>query len=455
MSLKLSQSRLLAAGATLCLILVGAGSAADALAETSARHPLKLEEAIDLAFEQNPDLLAAAARIGEAEAKVAEAAANFYPKLMARVGYAYSDDPSQAFSYIVAQRRFNFGMDINHPGWVENFRPEIVGTWSLYRGGQDSYRKKAAELGVEAAELERSAIRNRLAAAVTAAYYALLSAPQQVDVARHSIEAVERELEHTKHRVAEGMALKADVLSLEVRAAEARESELKAQNAIELSRSALKTLLGITTGEILELREPADRLADHPAQDYARLLDQALAQRPEMQAAIHQSQIRREELQAERGARWPRVNAYAAYGQNSRSPDFAFSRDNVTLGVNAEVDLFSGGAVSARIAQAERRLTEAQALEQRTRLEIGDEVRRAYTTLEEALQRLKVAEAGAAAADEALRLVNEQYRGGAATVTRYLEAETDRADAALRVIVVRYEAEVAQAQLKKAVGHWR
>ncbi|MBP1151483.1 TolC family protein [Methylocaldum sp. RMAD-M] len=455
MSLKLFQSRLLAAGSTLCLILIGAGSAADAPAETSARHPLKLEEAIDLAFEQNPDLLAAAARIGEAEAKVAEAAANFYPKLMARVGYAYSDDPSQAFSYIVAQRRFNFGVDINHPGWVENFRPEIVGTWSLYRGGQDSYRKKAAELGVEAAELERSAIRNRLAAAVTAAYYALLSAPQQVDVARHSIEAVERELEHTKHRVAEGMALKADVLSLEVRAAEARESELKAQNAIELSRSALKTLLGITTGEILELREPADRLADHPAQDYARLLDQALAQRPEMQAAIHQSQIRREELQAERGARWPRVNAYAAYGQNSRSPDFAFSRDNVTLGVNAEVDLFSGGAVSARIAQAERRLTEAQALEQRTRLEIGDEVRRAYTTLEEALQRLKVAEAGAAAADEALRLVNEQYRGGAATVTRYLEAETDRADAALRVIVVRYEAEVAQAQLKKAVGHWR
>lgn len=455
MSLKLSQSRLLAAGSTLCLILIGAGSAADALAETSARHPLKLEEAIDLAFEQNPDLLAAAARIGEAEAKVAEAAANFYPKLMARVGYAYSDDPSQAFSYIVAQRRFNFGTDINHPGWVENFRPEIVGTWSLYRGGQDSYRKKAAELGVEAAELERSAIRNRLAAAVTAAYYALLSALQQVDVARHSIKAVERELEHAKHRVAEGVALKADVLSLEVRAAEAREAELKAQNAIELSRSALRTLLGITTGEILELREPANRLADHPAQDYARLLDQALAQRPEMQAAIHQSQIRREELQAERGARWPRVNAYAAYGQNSRSPDFAFSRDNVTLGVNAEVDLFSGGAVSARIAQAERRLTEAQALEQRTRLEIEDEVRRAYTTLEEALQRLKVAEAGAAAADEALRLVNEQYRGGTASVTRYLEAETDRADAALRAIVVRYEAEVAQAQLQKAVGHWR
>ena len=455
MTLKRSQSRLLAAGATLCLTVIGIGAAAGARADTSVRHPLKLEEAIDLAFEQNPDLIAATARIGEAEAKVAEAAANFYPRLTARVGYAYSDDPSQAFSYIVAQRRFTFGQDINHPGWVENFRPEIVGTWSLYRGGQDAYRKKAAELGVEAAELERSAVRNRLAAAVTAAYYALLSAPRQVDVARHSIAAVERELEHTRHRVAEGMALKADVLSLEVRAAEAREAELRAQNAIELARSALKTLLGITANETVELREAADGLAAPPDRDYARLLDRALSQRPEMQAAIHQSQIRREELQAERGARWPRVNAYAAYGQNSRSPDFAFSRDNVTLGVNAEVDLFSGGAVTARIAQAERRLSEAQALEQRTRLEIEDEVRRAYTTLEEALQRLKVAEAGAAAADEALRLVDEQYRGGTATVTRYLEAETDRADAALRAIVARYEAEVAEARLQKAVGHWR
>ncbi|MGX2041548.1 TolC family protein [Methylocaldum sp. MU1018] len=455
MTSKRSKTGLLATGATLWLVLSQIGLTADARPDPGARHPLKLQEAIDLAFEQNPDLIAAAARIGEAEAKVAEAAANFYPKLTARVGYAYSDDPSQAFSYIVAQRRFNFGQDINHPGWVENFRPEIVGTWSLYRGGQDSYRKKAAELGVEAAGLERSAIRNRLAAAVTAAYYALLSAPRQVDVARHSIAAVERELMHAKERVAQGMALKTDVLSLEVRAAQARESELKAQNAIELSRSALKTLLGGTAGETVEFGEPADTASAPPNRDYAGLLDQALAQRPEMQAAIRQSQIRREELQAERGARWPRVNAYAAYGQNSRSPDFAFSRDNVTLGVNAEVDLFAGGAVTARIAQAERRLSEAQALEQRTRLEIEDEVRRAYTTLNEALQRLKMAEAGAASADEALRLVKEQYRGGTATVTRFLEAETDRADAALRAIVAGYETRVAEAQLQKAVGHWR
>jgi outer membrane protein len=415
---------------------------------------LTLREAIDLAFAQNPDLAAAAARIGEAEARVAEVEANFYPKLTARVEYTYTDNPALAFSNIVAQRRFNFGMDINHPGWVENFRPEVVGSWNLYRGGQDAALKKAAELGVEVAELERSALRNRLASAVTAAYYALLTAPQRVEVARHSIEAVESELRHTRDRVAEGMALKADVLSLEARAAEAHEAELRARNSIDLARSALKTLLGSEAAELWEPGE-ATTSAPAPARPFAPLFEQALAQRPEMQAARHQILIRQEELDAAHGARLPRVNAYAAYGQNSRSPDFAFSRDNGTIGVSAEVDLFSGGAVSARIAQAERRLEEAQAVEQRTRLDIENQLRQAFTAVEESRQRVKVAEAGAASADEALRLVHEQYRGGAATVTRYLEAETGRAEAALRAILARYEARVAEAQLQEAVGQWR
>jgi outer membrane protein TolC len=188
---------------------------------------------------------------------------------------------------------------------------------------------------------------------------------------------------------------------------------------------------------------------------FDKLLEKARADRPEMQAAARQVQIREQELEAARGARLPRVNAYAAYGQNSRSPDFSSERDNGSIGVNAEVDIFAGGAISARIAAAERRLVEAQAVEQRIDLEVEDELRRAYANLKEVLQRLKVAEAGAASAEEALRLVEEQYRGGTATVTRYLEAETDRAGAAVRAIVARYETQVADAELKKSLGHWR
>jgi len=65
---------------------------------------------------------------------------------------------------IISQRRLNFapGTDFNHPGGVDNYRPAVTANISLFRGGQDYYMSKAAQLGVEAASLDKSALRNQL-----------------------------------------------------------------------------------------------------------------------------------------------------------------------------------------------------------------------------------------------------------------------------------------------------
>jgi outer membrane protein len=417
--------------------------------------PLNLEQLVNLAYERNPDLQAAQERIGQAEAQVAEATAAFYPKVTGAVGYSYTNNPALAFSAIVAQRRYEPTMNINQPGFVENFRPELIGSMSLFRGGQDYYRKKAAELGVEAAELERSALHNRLAASVTAAYYAVLAAPQQVEAARHSLQAVDSELNNARIQHDEGALLKSDVLSLEVRRAQAREAELKALNAVELTRSGLRTLLGLDTSEALEIRESVAKPSSEQRDNLAGLITLALVQRPEMQVAARQVEMREKEVRAEQGGHLPRVNAYASYGINNRTPAFNFNNDNLTMGVNAEIDLFSGGATVARVAGAERKLAEAQAIRERTRLEIEDDVRKAQANLIEAQQRKEVAEAATLSAREALRLVREQYRAGAATVTRYLEAEADQAQSEIREVSARYDALVATAFLQQAIGTWK
>lgn len=417
--------------------------------------PLNLEQLVDLSFERNPDLQGAQERIGQAEAQVAEAAAAFYPKLTGALGYSYTNNPAIAFSNIVAQRRYSPTLNINQPGFVENFRPELVGTMSLFRGGQDYYRKKAAELGVEAAELERSALRNRLAASVTAAYYATLAAPKQVEAARHSLEAVESELKIARIQHQEGALLKSDVLSLEVRHSQAKETELRALNAVGLTRSSLRTLLGLDTTENFEVRESVDLADPDNPDNLSGLITLALTQRPEMQAAARQTEMREKEVRAEMGGHLPKVNAYASYGINSRTPDFNFNNDNLTMGVSAEVEIFGGGAVSARVAGAERKLAEAQAIRERTRLEIEDEVRKAQANLSEARQRKEVAETALAAATEAHRLVREQYRAGAVTVTRYLEAEADRTQSEIHGVTARYDAQIAKAYLQQALGAWK
>jgi outer membrane protein TolC len=66
-----------------------------------------------------------------------------------------------------------------------------------------------------------------------------------------------------------------------------------------------------------------------------------------------------------------------------------------------------------------------------------------------------MAQAGLQSASEAFRLVQEQYRQGAATVTRYLEAEADRSQAEIRHVLTQYQNQTSRADLHQALGTWK
>lgn len=429
-----------------------------AVPEKSSAQSFTLDQAIDYALSNNPDLQIATERISQAESQLGVALSAFYPQLTAKVGYDHSNNPAQVFSMIVAQRDFgaNSINNINDPGYRQNFRPEIIGKLSLFRGGRDYHNSKAAELGISAAEFERSTVRNALIEAVTASYYAYLAAQEAHKVANDSILAIASELKLTRQRYEAGTVLKSDVLSLEVEAAEAQEALIRAANGIDLAKTGIATLLGLSADQAFSVTSASSTLPKPKlAASFTNLLDLAITQRPEVKAAANQVEIAQAKLKSEQGAYLPKADAYVSYGQNSQSPGFSGSKDNVTAGVSVEMDLFSGLETKNRVSAAERKAAEARETERKTKLAIEQEVRIAFLKLEEALARMRVTEASGAAADEALRLVNEQRRAETVTITRYIEAEAARNKAHSNTIAAHYDALSAEAALKKAVGDWK
>ncbi|MCK9396158.1 MAG: TolC family protein [Methylobacter sp.] len=431
-------------------------SADKAAPEKSVAQSFTLEQAIDYALTNNPDLKIAAERVGQAEAQLGVALSAFYPQITAKVGYEHSNNPAQVFSMIVSQRQYSADQNINNPGYRQNFRPEIIGKLSLFRGGQDYQNSKAAELGIDAAEFERSTVRNALIEAVTASYYAYLAAQEAHKVAQDSILAIASELKQTKLRYESGTVLKSDVLSLEVQSAEAQSAEIRAANGIELSKTGIATLLGLSTDQPFTVA-PSSSMLPKPAltASFNDLLELAMTQRPEIKAAASQVEISQRRLKKEQGAYLPKADAYVSYGQNSQNPGFSSSKDNVTAGVSVEMDLFSGLETKNRVSAAERKAAEARETERKTKLAIEQEVKVAYLKLEEALARLRVTEASVLSANEALRLVNEERRAETVTVTRYIESEVARNKAQSNTIAARYDALGAEAALKKAIGDWK
>jgi outer membrane protein TolC len=246
------------------------------------------------------------------------------------------------------------------------------------------------------------------------------------------------------------------VLSLEVQLAEAQAAEIRAANGIELSKTGIANLLGLSSYQAFTVASSSSLLSKPMlTASFNDLLDQAMAQRPEVKAAANQVEISLRKLKSEQGAYLPKADAYVSYGQNSQSPGFSSNKDNVTAGVSVEMDLFSGFNTQQRVRAAERKAAEASETERKTKLAIEQEVKIAFLTLKEALARLHVTEASVLSADEALRLVNEERRAEIVTVTRYIESETARNKARSNTIAAHYDALSAEAALKKAIGDWK
>lgn len=414
-----------------------------------------LQQAIEFAITHNPDLQIARHRISQAEVQLAEALASFYPQITARYSYQYTENPAMAFTHTINQRRLDFNSDFNHPGGVQNFRPEIVANYSLFRGGQDYQRSQAAKLGIEAATLEQSAIRNKLTQAVISNYYGYLAALEVHKVTLDSIKAVTSELNHSRTRYRAGSLLKSDVLSLEVQLAEAEDAKIKSKNSIELAKTALKTLLGIPMNQPFEIAKNSDWQLPQKKPDFDSILELAIKQRPEIKVANKQIEIQQRLVDAAEGAHLPRANAYVSYGQDSRDGSFSSNRDYLTAGVNVEMDIFSGFATTERIRKAQRKLAELQELQRRIHLSIENEVKTAYLRLQEALTRIDITIAAIASANEANRMVKEQRQAGTASITRYIESEVAKNKAHSRAIAAQFDALRAEAELNKALGLWR
>lgn len=420
-------------------------------------HAYNLPKAIDHALVNNPNLQIMEDRIALAETQLGIALSSFYPNIKAGLSYEHSSNPSRAFGMIIAQRRLDLSptTDFNNPGGVDNYRPEISARYSLFRGGQDYFQSKAAQLGVDAAELEKSAARNYLIQTVSSTFYGYLAAIEADKVAIKSLAAVDSELIQSRNRYEAGSTLRSDVLSLEVQLAEAQDKKIQSANAIELAKIGLKSLLGLVANEPFEIDSSSQWTLPKSDRSFDDLLTLAVSQRPETQKANKQIEIAQQQLKAARGAYLPKADAYVSYGSDSKDIDFSTNRDNVTAGVMVEVDVFSGFRDSEKVKKSEHQVAIAKKMAIQTQLEIESAVKRSHLKLNEALARVNVTSSSVTAANEAFRLVNDQREAGTVTVTRYIEAEVARDKSLSRNIAARFDALRAEAELNQAIGHWK
>jgi outer membrane protein TolC len=344
-------------------------------------------------------------------------------------------------------------VDFNDPGPFKNNELGLNARLNLFNGGRDYLRMRMAETGLAIYELDRQTIQNGLVTSVIHSFYDTLAARDFIRIAEESVDTVKTQLRIMKVRYNEGGALKSDVLSLEVRLAQAREELIRAQNSHSLSLASLSNLLGLDPDAEIVLGQKVELPLNLP-ESYEKGLSLAMAHRPELEKARLAVIQSRMGVDAARGEYMPRLDAQARYYADDEGLQFESDRTNWTTGMIMNWDLFTGRSTGASVKKAQGVTEEMLAADRKATLSVKLDLKTAYLRLTEAGARLEVARAGIAQAEESLRLVKAQYEGGSATVTRYLDAELARNRTEIRSTAAFYDREKARASVARAIGHW-
>lgn len=413
---------------------------------TRAAEAWTLERAVQFALTNSPDARIALQRIAAAQAGLKQANAMAWPKLQFQSGYTRTDNPMMVFGSILNQRAFGkppLGpIDFNDVPDLDNLNIKGLLTMPLYAGGQIRAGREAARAYTDAARQASEAVRNTLAFEVARAFHTVHKAREFVRAAEAAVHAFEQNLDIARKRFNAGTLLRADVLDLEVRLAQAREDLVRARNARELSLSALRTLLGLEQAE-LEIADTAPEVNAPASGDFSA--------RPELAASRQQIRAAEADLRRARGGYLPSVGLFGSvdYDRGWRADGDGKS---YTAGVLLQWNLWDGQLTRGKVQEAQAALETARENDRKLRLGLALEAEQARLNLAEANERLRVTETAVTQAEESVALTRARFEQGLALPTQLIDAETALTAARVRRAEALADQRIAIAALRKALG---
>lgn len=423
-----------------------------AFAAPAAAEPLDFGRCVTEALANNPDLAASAARVGQADAGVAQSEGAHLPRVSLSLTATRSNDPLNAFGLKLGQGKVAAAdmspAALNDPDAVNNFNTRIEVLAPLYTGGQLTARTAQARAAARAARQANEAARQRLIREVAEAYQGVHSARAHLRVAEESVQAASEYVRVTDNLLKQGMAVKSDTLSARVNLEEARLRVVEARRQEAAALDRLKMLMGRPLTDAIEIG--AGNGTALPEGGEAALLEQARDRHPGLRALREQLDGARAQVDVARAGRRPRVDLMARQDWNDDSLGLASGAYTVAGVVSWNA--FDGGIASAGIDQARAALAEAEARLRQAESGVMFEVREARRQALEAEVRVAARTAAVADAEEAQRLTRKRYENGLATLIDLLavQAQLDQARAGL--VAARHDLEVSRIELKRAVG---
>lgn len=414
------------------------------------------------ALMQDPQVLA----ILQQNPQLAQMLAN--PSLMQQMAAPYLQQASTAFNAMLTSMATM--VDGAGQSIVDAFRTDtrnmtgaaVMLTQPLYMGGKIRAYDRITRLAEEAAGAQHTMEEQDLLVSVDKAYWRIVALQSKKQLAESFLETVKKLDADVDKIIAEGMATKADGLSVKVKVNEAEVAMIQVNNGLALSRMALAQVCGMPLDSEFTLEdEQRDLTQDDitfrvdPNADMSSAVETAMGNRSELRALDIAAQVKREQVNVARSEYMPNLALTAGYLVSNPNVFNGFEKKfngMWSVGVLLKVPILTWGdrIYKVRQAKAEAAIAETHADEVREKITL--QVNQNQQKLQEARERLATAKRSQEQADENLRMANLGMREGVIPVSNVLQAQTAWLSAHSTLVEAEIDTRLAHLYMLRALG---
>jgi outer membrane protein len=409
------------------------------LAFAGAPVHLTLQQAIEAALQQNPSVHVARHAVEEAEARIRQARAGYYPQLgfngIAKVGLSGATNALGLVGLPASPLYRNLADSLN-------------ASQTIFDSGRTKHRvaqeRKLRDAALADLETVEAAVRLK----VEQAWYELLRAQRLREV---TIEIV---------RSREGTARQAQALyegqirsrvDLDLARANLSRAQLQASKTENQVHAAVATLgLALGGAQDAECVLDSPDLSTPTLEPAEALVEEAFRLRPELQTLRLDREAAREQLEFAKSQKKPLLNL-AFTGGYARFTN-VLARQLLAGGAGLVLPLFTGGRIEGQEEEAEAQLHGLESREESLKHQVALEIRVAWFRLKNAIDSLPVLHLQTEYARNATRLAEERYRERLGSFVELSAAQASLAEASASESVGLYDAKIAQAELRRATG---
>ncbi|MDD6624917.1 MAG: TolC family protein [Bacteroides sp.] len=375
------------------------------------------------------------------------------PKVQALIGALSKGDISNAITALGTELD-----DLLHPDTHNMFLGAVSLQQPVFMGGKIVNANRMAKLAEELSRSQYDQEYQELLITVDQAYWQVVSISNKKKLAENFADLLEKMEHDVNISVKEGVATESDALAIKVKANEANMMKTKATNGLVLAKMLLCKEVGIDLDTDITLADESLDAVPVPQMSPEKDLESIYQDRPETRSLDLAAAIYDKKMKIARADMMPKIALTANYMLTNPNLYNGFEKKfggMFNVGVAINVPIFHGfeALQKTRKAKAEATLYVSKLDEAKELINL--QVKQLRKQLDEALEKVEMAENNLKSAEENLRKASVGFEAGVVTTNTALAAHTAWLQAHSEFIDAGIELQITNANLQKAEGNYK